>query len=96
MPFRHAAQVIEVLLWALLFSAVFLLVWRYREWLRLFVGNLGLPQRARREAPTVMFGLDLSPESLPDDIAGNAERLWNETTGSPRPALPRAAQPTAA
>ncbi|MCL3029047.1 hypothetical protein L6P87_36985, partial [Klebsiella pneumoniae] len=49
-PFRHAAQVIEVLLWALLFSAVFLLVWRYREWLRLFVGNLGLPQRARREA----------------------------------------------
>ena len=93
-PFRHAAQVIEVLLWALLFSAVFLLVWRYREWLRLFVGNLGLPQRAA--AKTVMFGLDLSPESLPDDIAGNAERLWNETTGSPRPALPRAAQPTAA
>ncbi|WP_139270022.1 DUF4129 domain-containing protein, partial [Pseudomonas aeruginosa] len=83
-PFRHAAQVIEVLLWALLFSAVFLLVWRYREWLRLFVGNLGLPQRARREAPTVMFGLDLSPESLPDDIAGNAERLWNE---KPREAL---------
>ena len=81
---RHAAQVIEVLLWALLFSAVFLLVWRYREWLRLFVGNLGLPQRARREAPTVMFGLDLSPESLPDDIAGNAERLWNE---KPREAL---------
>ncbi|HIE1422184.1 TPA: DUF4129 domain-containing protein [Pseudomonas aeruginosa] len=83
-PFRHAAQVIEALLWALLFSAVFLLVWRYREWLRLFVGNLGLPQRARREAPTVMFGLDLSPESLPDDIAGNAERLWNE---KPREAL---------
>ena len=82
-PFRHAAQVIEVLLWALLFSAVFLLVWRYREWLRLFVGNLGLPQRARREAPTVMFGLDLSPESLPDDIAGNAERLWNENHGKP-------------
>lgn len=24
------------------------------------------------------FGLDLSPENLPDDIAGNAEQLWNE------------------
>ncbi|HBP6461755.1 TPA: DUF4129 domain-containing protein [Pseudomonas aeruginosa] len=83
-PFRHVAQAIEVLLWALLFSAVFLLVWRYREWLRLFVGNLGLPRRPRREAPTVMFGLDLSPESLPDDIAGHAERLWAE---KPREAL---------
>jgi hypothetical protein len=34
--------------------------------------------------PSQLFGLELAPESLPDDVAGEAERLWAE---QPREAL---------
>lgn len=74
----------KVLLWALVISLIALLIWRYREWLRVFASRLGLPQRARRQPPAVMFGLEVTPESLPDDVASVAERLWLE---SPREAL---------
>lgn len=82
--FKVAAQLIEVLLWAALFSLVFLLLWRYRRWLRLFAGRLGVAPMPAAAPPAVMFGLDLAPESLPDDVAGTAERLWDE---QPRAAL---------
>ncbi|MDH4611404.1 DUF4129 domain-containing protein [Pseudomonas sp. BN102] len=78
------ALVIKALLWGLLFSLLALLVWRYRDWLAAFAGRLGLPQRSPREAPSVLFGLELAPESLPDDVASEAERLW---ASQPREAL---------
>lgn len=83
-PFEIAAQSLQALLWALVLGLAALLLWRYRAWLRLYAGRLGLPQRSRREAPRVLFGLELAPESLPADIAGEAERLWDE---QPRAAL---------
>lgn len=82
--FKFAAQSVEVLLWGLLFTAIALVIWRYREWLRLFVGRIGLPQKPHREAPSVLFGLELAPETLPSDVASEAERLWDE---QPRAAL---------
>ena len=74
----------EVLLWAALALLVALLLWRYREWLSIFAARLGLPQRPVREMPSQLFGLELAPESLPADVAGEAERLWAE---QPREAL---------
>ncbi|KAF1053380.1 MAG: hypothetical protein GAK43_01437 [Stenotrophomonas maltophilia] len=82
--FNYLADIVQILLWALQLVAIALLVWRYREWLSLFASRLGLPRRAPREAPMVLFGLELAPESLPDDIASEAERLWDE---QPRAAL---------
>ncbi|PTU76168.1 DUF4129 domain-containing protein [Pseudomonas mangrovi] len=76
--------IFKVVLWALLISLLALLIWRYREWLRAFASRLGLPQRAKREAPAMLFGLEITPESIPDDVAGTAERLWLE---NPREAL---------
>lgn len=78
------AKVIEVLLWTLVISLVLLLVWRYREWLSTFVDRIGLPARIRRDTPTQLFGLEVAPESLPDDVAAEAERLWSD---HPREAL---------
>jgi hypothetical protein len=83
-PLGFIAQSLQALLWGALLAAVALLLWRYRDWLHLFAGRLGLPQKPRREAPAVMFALELTPESLPEDIAGEAERLWDE---QPRAAL---------
>jgi hypothetical protein len=77
-------QAFRLALWALLIGLLVLLVWRYREWLRTFVSRLGLPQRRRREPPSMLFGLEVSPQSLPDDIASSAEQLWQD---NPREAL---------
>ncbi|HWV08083.1 MAG TPA: DUF4129 domain-containing protein, partial [Pseudomonas sp.] len=74
----------EALLWGALLGLVGLLLWRYREWLSTFTGRLGLPRVRPSRAPTQLFGLEVAPESLPDDVASEAERLWQE---QPRAAL---------
>ncbi|MCQ4249394.1 DUF4129 domain-containing protein [Pseudomonas stutzeri] len=82
--FDHIVAGIEVALWAGLFGLIALVLWRYRQWLRLHVGR---PQRALQPAqdpPAVLFGLDVQPENLPLDVAGEVERLWDE---QPREAL---------
>lgn len=83
--FKHIAQGLEVLLWGLLIGALFMLVWRYREWLRTFVSRRG-PRRPQdvKPAPTQLFGLELGTETLPDDVASAAEHLW---ATQPREAL---------
>tara|TARA_Y100000593_G_scaffold51144_1_gene96193 strand:- start:1980 stop:3557 length:1578 start_codon:yes stop_codon:yes gene_type:complete len=78
------AQVFEVLLWAALAGLLAYILWRYREWLQAFGERLGLPSRRKVEVPRQLFGLELAPESLPDDVASEAERLWAE---QPRAAL---------
>jgi len=74
----------EALLWAALLGLVGLLLWRYREWLDAFSARIGLPKMRRATAPTQLFGLEVAPETLPDDVASEAERLWQD---QPRAAL---------
>ncbi len=74
----------EVLLWGAVISLLVLLGWRYRDWLNTFASRFALPQRRQRAMPALLFGLEVAPESLPLDIAGEAERLWAE---QPREAL---------
>lgn len=83
--FYALASLIEVLLWGALIAAVGWLIWHYRQFLRTFVSRRArLPARARPAAPQQAFGLDLTPQSLPDDIAASAEQLWQT---QPRAAL---------
>jgi len=83
--FNALAGLIEVLLWGALIAAVGWLIWRYREFLSTFVSRRPkLPARIRPPAPQQAFGLDLTPQSLPDDIAASAEQLWHT---QPRAAL---------
>lgn len=58
-------------------GSLIMLVWRYREWLRTFVSRRG-PRKTEvvKPLPTQLFGLELGTETLPDDVAGAAERLW--------------------
>jgi len=78
------AVLLEGLLWGALLCLIALLVWRYREWLQTFGKRLALVRRKRTTAPEVLFGLQVTPHSLPDDIAGTAEQLW---ANQPRAAL---------
>lgn len=83
--FEHVATGVEIMLWAALFGLVALTLWRYREWLRIHAGRLRPPTvKLRQDAPAVLFGLDILPESLPADVAGEVNRLWDR---QPREAL---------
>ncbi|MCU1751312.1 DUF4129 domain-containing protein [Pseudomonas sp. 6D_7.1_Bac1] len=75
--FAGLAQLIEVLLWACVTGTIALLIWRYRDWLQTFVSRQPKPRNTpARPALPQLFGLDLSRETLPDDIAASAENLW--------------------
>ncbi|MFJ7282953.1 DUF4129 domain-containing protein [Pseudomonas sp. NPDC099000] len=83
--FTFLANLIEVLLWGAIIGGVGLLIWRYRDWLQAFVSRRPvLNRRAARPLPQQAFGLDLSRETLPADIAASAESLWQT---NPRAAL---------
>jgi hypothetical protein len=83
--FKGIAAVGETILWIAVGVGIGLLIYwiyRNREWLG---GLTGLRTRRRRPPPTEIFGLAVTPESLPDDIAGEALRLL--AAGDPRAAL---------
>jgi hypothetical protein len=82
--FKGIAEVAEVLLWALVGVLIGYLAYRIglnRGWLQM--GVLAKPRA--QEAPVSLFGLDLSPDSLPQDIGGEALGLLR--ADQPRAAL---------
>jgi len=76
------AQMAELLLWGLVAAGVILLIVYHERWLPALKGDVG-----RREAPPppTVSGLDLRPESLPEDVPGTALALWRK--GRPREAM---------
>lgn len=82
---KQVAHGIQILLWSLVIGAIALVIWRYRAWLKTFVNDRRPAKtKAPGAVPEQMFGLKLGVETLPEDIAASAERLWSE---HPRQAL---------
>jgi hypothetical protein len=75
------ARVGRVLMWIAAFVGVALLLYYARRYVGAWAPELG----RRREPPTVLFGFDVAPESLPADIAAAA--LAAIEAGRPREAL---------
>ncbi len=69
------AKVMRALLWLLVIAALAWLVWRRDRWLHLirWRGVAATP-----EAPIVVAGMDVTPESLPADIPRAVRTLWNQ------------------
>lgn len=83
--FRGIANIGEFLLWgAGLFTVAFLLYHfsRNAEWMQGFSSGV---KKGKRTLPTELFGLDIRPGSLPEDIV--AEALQQLKAGNPRSAL---------
>ncbi|KTB82372.1 DUF4129 domain-containing protein [Pseudomonas syringae] len=78
------ARFVEVLLWAAALGLTALLIWRYRQWVAVFVSRGTGRKKAAKASPEQLFGLQVSAESLPDDVASHAEQLW---ASQPREAL---------
>ncbi len=75
---------VQALLWSILVLLSAVMLWRYRQWLRAF-GQQLLPSKKQPDAaPTTVLGLEISSASLPDDLTGAAQALWQS---DPRAAL---------
>lgn len=74
--FDFIARFGEIVLWVLVICLVLLVAYRYRYWLAEVVFDK--PIRSKRVTPKTLFGLDLTEESLPEDIGDSARALWNQ------------------
>lgn len=78
------AGVAELLLWALVLLGIVFLILKYGSWLERFPQLL--PRRRRQEyRPQTLFGMEVTRESLPDDVGSEALALWQR--GEQRQAL---------
>jgi hypothetical protein len=68
------ATLLELLLWLLAAVVIGLFIFYFSKWRPDFGGRRRL--RKRDKPPTALFGMDLRPESLPEDIADEAWSLW--------------------
>lgn len=77
------ASILKSLLWIAVLIAIVLAI-IYRQKILAYLVPLR-QQTALVHVPEVLFGLDIRPESLPEDIAGTTHKLWQE--GKAREAL---------
>ncbi|WP_062061275.1 DUF4129 domain-containing protein [Cellvibrio sp. OA-2007] len=82
--FVAAASLLEILLWVGVAALIGFVLYRYRHWLAAQFVRI-TPTPSPKAKPVTLFGMDVTRESLPEDISGNALRLLN--TGDVRAAL---------
>ena len=70
------ATLIEYSLWILLFIAVVMLYLTRDKWLHLLTSESD--DEDEYQAPDILFGMDIRKESLPEDIAKEAQHLWQQ------------------
>ncbi len=76
----NLAVVLEVLLWSLVIFIVLWVIYHYRQFIRTWVMSVGGASPAIESEPvTMLFGLEVTKESLPDDVAGQVMFLCNHS-----------------
>ena len=80
---KFFAVIFESALWILLIVAIILLIVYRDKWLGLF--NMGDQVEEKKAKPDILFGMDIRPDSLPDDIPAAANAFWQQ--GKQREAL---------
>lgn len=82
--FVAAASLLEILLWLAVIALIALLLFRYRTWLAAQFVRVA-PAREQAAAPSTLFGMAVTRESLPDNISQSATQLLQ--AGDSRAAL---------
>jgi len=81
---QDLAKILQIVLWALVITLLTWLLWRWRDWLKTFFRPIDLRKKRQAAAPNVLFGLEVAPETLPDDLLAAVRSLWEK---QPREAL---------
>ncbi|BBB25956.1 hypothetical protein [Amphritea japonica] len=76
--FEGTAEVGKILIWIVGILLVVYLVYRVAGNTQWFSRFQRRPVRVSRQQPVELFGLDLRPEQLPDDLAAEAHRLASD------------------
>lgn len=67
----------EFLIWAVVIALLLLILYRYRKYIRDFMApSSGVAPE--KEVLDVMFGLDVTRESLPEDVPSGVRQLWHQ------------------
>lgn len=82
--FGYAASALEIALWCAVLLLIGLLVYRYRHWLAAQYVRIA-PPKAPRVIPQTLFGMEVTRESLPENISHSALQLLAQ--GDSRAAL---------
>lgn len=82
--FVAAASLLEILIWLGVAALIGFVIYRYRNWLAAQFVRIS-PTPSSKAKPTALFGMDLTRESLPEDITANALSLLQ--AGDTRAAL---------
>lgn len=69
------AVYLELVLWALVIAAIIFVVMRFSRWQNFFAERGFM--RKKIYQPSTLFGLEVTKESLPDDINASAMALWH-------------------
>jgi hypothetical protein len=68
------AQFAQIVLWCAITAVVLLVLYYFLKWVP--AKKLREQSRKREPAPRSLFGLDITPESLPEDVGAAALALW--------------------
>lgn len=73
--FSMGARGVEIILWVIAISLLFCFFFYYRDSLGQFIR---FEKKLDRQpaAPAVLFGLEVSQDSLPEDVPGQVQALW--------------------
>lgn len=70
---------LRLLLWIIFISLLLILVYNYRHWFKELSHQIGSKDNSSDDdVPSLLFGMNVDKESLPDDILGQVNDLWNK------------------
>jgi hypothetical protein len=72
------AKAYEVILWALGIAVLYWLISNHLRWTKLFGDPDTMASSPQAKTADRLFGMDVRPSSLPDDIPGQARKLWQQ------------------
>lgn len=82
--FNLIANLLEIVLWSAVLLLIALMIYRYRHWLAAQFVRIA-PGNVTHSKPQTLFGMDITRDSLPDDISSRALQLLQQ--GDSRAAL---------
>jgi len=74
--FSQLPKLLEMIFWVLVIALVIFVLSFYKRWIKAFSNLINTDKKAFR--PESMFGMDVTEESLPEDISQTAWSLWQQ------------------
>ena len=75
---NEVLPILEVGIWVTVALLIIFLIYKYHQNIQSFVKPPLAPEAKKQPSPTRLFGLDVTKESLPDDIPAAVQKIWKD------------------